>query len=53
MAAAGVLFSKHADKEWSFTDCVSFITMRELRVRVAFATDRHFSQAGFVPLLKP
>jgi len=26
--------------------------MRELRVRDAFTTDRHFRQAGFVPLLK-
>ena len=43
----------HADKEWSFTDCVSFATMRELRVRDAFTTDHHFRQAGFVPLLKP
>src|SRR5438067_767890 len=45
-------FRKHADKEWSFTDCVSFAVMRELRVRDAFTTDRHFRQAGFVPLLK-
>lgn len=50
--AAGALFRKHADKEWSFTDCVSFATMRELQVRDAFTTDRHFQQAGFVPLLK-
>ena len=50
--AAGALFRKHADKEWSFTDCVSFATMRELQVRDAFTTDHHFQQAGFVPLLK-
>jgi predicted nucleic acid-binding protein len=49
---AGTLFRKHADKEWSFTDCVSFATMRELRVREAFTTDHHFKQAGFIPLLK-
>jgi len=51
--AAGALFRKHADKEWSFTDCVSFALMRELRLRDAFTTDHHFRQAGFVPLLKP
>lgn len=50
--AAASLFRRHADKEWSFTDCVSFVTMRELRIREAFTTDHHFKQAGFVPLLK-
>ncbi len=50
--AAGKLFRKHEDKEWSFTDCVSFATMHELQVRDAFTTDHHFKQAGFVPLLK-
>lgn len=50
--AAAAWFRKHADKAWSFTDCVSFAVMRELRVRDAFTTDRHFRQAGFVPLLK-
>lgn len=50
-AAAG-WFRRHADKEWSFTDCVSFAVMRELRLRDAFTTDRHFRQAGFIPLLR-
>jgi predicted nucleic acid-binding protein len=49
---AGRLFRKHADKEWSFTDCVSFVVMHELRLRDAFTTDHHFTQAGFAPLLK-
>ena len=51
--AAGALFRRHADKEWSFTDCVSFVAMRELQVRDAFTTDHHFKQAGLVPLLRP
>lgn len=51
--AAVALFRLHADKAWSFTDCVSFGLMRELRIREAFTTDHHFKQAGFVPLLKP
>ena len=50
--AAASWFRKHADKEWSFTDCVSFSIMRELRIRDAFTTDHHFRQAGFNPLLK-
>ena len=50
--AAARLFSKHADKEWSFTDCVSFSTMHELQIRDAFTTDHHFKQAGFRVLLK-
>ena len=45
-------FRRHADKEWSFTDCVSFSVMRELRLHDAFTTDHHFRQAGFIPLLK-
>jgi predicted nucleic acid-binding protein len=49
---AGILFRKHADKEWSFTDCVGFALMRGLRLRDAFTTDHHFRQAGFNPLLK-
>jgi len=50
--AAGAHFRRHADKEWSFTDCVSFAVMRELQVRDAFTTDHHFRQAGYIPLLK-
>ncbi len=50
--AAARFFRKHSDKEWSFTDCVSFAIMHELRVRDAFTTDRHFKQAGFAALLK-
>lgn len=40
-------FFKQKDKEYSFTDCTSFVVMRELRVTRALATDRHFRQAGF------
>ncbi len=50
--AAANWFRKHGDKQWSFTDCISFAVMRELRVRDAFTTDHHFQQAGFTPLLK-
>ena len=50
--ASAWLFRRHADKEWSFTDCVAFTLMRESRTREAFTTDHHFREAGFIPLLK-
>jgi predicted nucleic acid-binding protein len=49
--AAAALFRRHADKEWSFTDCLSFVVMKEFGVHDAFTTDHHFRQAGLVPLL--
>lgn len=45
-------FLKHQDHGWSFTDCTSFVLMREEGLRDALTTDRHFKQAGIVPLLK-
>lgn len=50
-AAAKALFRKHADHGYSFTDCTSFIVMRELGLAEALTTDRHFREAGFKPLL--
>ena len=50
--AAVAWFQRHADKMWSFTDCVSFVVMRELNVREAFTTDHHYTQAGFNALLR-
>lgn len=44
-------FRKHADHEYSFTDCTSFVVMRELKLSQALTTDKHFSQAGFEALL--
>lgn len=35
------------DKEFSFTDCTSFVVMRDLKLKVALTSDRHFAQAGF------
>lgn len=44
-------FLKHADQEWSFTDCLSFRVMKELRLRDALTKDAHFLQAGFTALI--
>ena len=41
------LFEAHPDKRWSFTDCTSFVAMRDLGITRAFAFDRNFEQAGF------
>ncbi len=48
---ARAIFFRYDDKEFSFTDCTSFAVMRELRLRQALTTDRHFAQMGFE--LKP
>lgn len=45
-------FLKHQDQAWSFTDCLSFCIMKELRLREALTKDAHFEQAGFVALLR-
>lgn len=41
------LMLAHADKRWSFTDCTSFVTMREAGVTRAFTLDHNFLEAGF------
>jgi len=45
------LFARRLDKDWSLTDCISFVVMREHGVTEALTTDRHFEQAGFRILL--
>ncbi len=51
ITAIVTLFRNRMDKEWSFTDCSSFILMQEHQIQVAFVFDEHFKQAGF--LVKP
>ena len=46
------LYENRHDKEWSLTDCVSFIVMTDRKLHEALTTDHHFEQAGFVALLK-
>jgi predicted nucleic acid-binding protein len=44
-------FVKHLDHAWSFTDCLSFVVMKELRLRDSLTSDEHFREAGFIAML--
>jgi uncharacterized protein len=46
------LFANRVDKEWSLTDCISFVVMGDRGITEALTADHHFEQAGFVALLK-
>lgn len=46
------LYRERVDKQWSLTDCSSFLLMTELNITEALAHDRHFEQAGFRVLLR-
>jgi len=41
------LAKKYTDKDFSFTDCLSFTVMSRLDCRKVFAFDQHFRQMGF------
>jgi uncharacterized protein len=45
-------FAARPDKEWSLTDCISFVAMNERDITDALTSDHHFEQAGFRILLK-
>jgi predicted nucleic acid-binding protein len=46
------LYESRPDKEWSLTDCISFVVMQKEGIIEALTGDHHFEQAGFVALLK-
>jgi uncharacterized protein len=41
------LYSRRSDKDWSLTDCISFLVMEEHGLKDAATLDHHFAQAGF------
>lgn len=41
-----------ADKNWSLTDCASFLIMEKQQMTTALTHDRHFIQAGFQAMLR-
>ena len=45
--AAVELYRSRTDKNWSLTDCLSFVIMKRHAISEALTTDRHFEQAGF------
>jgi hypothetical protein len=49
---AGIaLFAARDDKDWTLTDCISFVVMEQRGISDALTGDRHFRQAGFQTLL--
>lgn len=46
------LYQNREDKEWSLTDCISFVVMTREGIAEALTGDHHFEQAGFSILLQ-
>jgi uncharacterized protein len=44
-------YARHSDKNWSLTDCISFVVMRNKGIQEALTADHNFEQAGFRILL--
>lgn len=45
------LYAARPDKEWTLTDCSSFVIREDLEIVEVLAHDHRFSQAGFTVLL--
>lgn len=45
------LYKRRPDKDWSLTDCISFVVMMLEHSRQAFTSDHNFEQAGVVKLM--
>lgn len=46
-AAVKVFKRFNQDKRWSFTDCTSYVVMKELGIKTAFTFDENFKEMGF------
>jgi len=40
----------NVDKQWSFTDCTSYVVIKDFGITEVFAFDHHFEQMGFILL---
>jgi predicted nucleic acid-binding protein len=49
--AAWRVYASFRDKEWSFTDCVSYAIIERLHIKQALAFDVHFGQFGIVEVV--
>ena len=45
-------YEERIDKDWSLTDCASFLIMEAEDIESALTHDQHFAQAGFQALLR-
>lgn len=45
-------FTVRPDKQWTLTDCLSFVVMESRTITDALAYDKHFEQAGFLALMR-
>lgn len=45
-------FRKHHDKNYSLTDCISFVVMKQRNIKLALTFDKHFVQAGYERFVK-
>jgi len=44
------LYERRSDKEYSLTDCMSMVVMRDRGISQVLTNDHHFSQEGFTVL---
>jgi predicted nucleic acid-binding protein len=51
LTQAWLLYRQRPDKAWGLTDCTSFVTMSQENLLLAFTSDHHFEQAGFIKLM--
>lgn len=45
-------YEQRPDKDWSLTDCLSFLVMESRQILEALTADHHFEQAGFRALMR-
>ena len=49
---AWLIYQGFEDKEWSFTDCISYVLMKNLSIDTGASFDDHFNQFGFITVPK-